>query len=434
MTGSTACSLSKHSDLPVVLVLNHRYLPDSNGFKVGATSFFIEVLSCLKEGATLGGLLLYKRDESITSPVMEETQVDGCNAVILHFNFQMTEADLRSSILAACRRVSTVSTPIVYYQTDTLLPYHPEVIPGCVTHHGPFVRDYAEKYSLEEAVVAFESREKVMHLMEAQEAGLQSLIQSESIYMLQHSVVQRKYLLQHGLSDSRIHDLVPPIRPRSADASNVPCDIASFLSGNSLILLSVVARVDHFKHLDLLVKAGVELCRRGLDVKVFIAGGTEHDTAKRDALLELVPPSQRACFLLVPKLSQEEMFGVFGLVCQRGVFCCTSRYETLGIAPLEAALSGVCTLMPNLAFVEASRFFPEPYLYEPSNSGLADQVVQVYEEGRVSDGKLLAALQQVISEAKFRQSLLEAFSRISTEVNSMAAVRQRRRRVSTGGA
>jgi len=53
---------------------------------------------------------------------------------------------------------------MLYYQTDTLLGYHPDNLPLCVTHHGPFYEDFAHHFLEESASTAFGSQQKAQHL------------------------------------------------------------------------------------------------------------------------------------------------------------------------------------------------------------------------------------------------------------------------------
>lgn len=124
--------------LPGILVFNRKYFPESNlsAFRVGATSFVMETIKCLIEYNCFSGLLLYKRDESIEHPAIKEEQVCGLKGITLSFNFRMSENDVRNVVRNAINLININRNipPLVYYHTDTILQYHPDDIPCCVTH------------------------------------------------------------------------------------------------------------------------------------------------------------------------------------------------------------------------------------------------------------------------------------------------------------
>lgn len=143
-------------------------------------------------------------------------------------------------------------------------------------------------------------------------------------------------------------------------------------------MLSNVARIDYFKNIDLLVKVAIKLLQRNIHIRVIITGGTNDDERERETLFNLVPEKVKHEFLITEKLSQYELYSLFKMVKRKAVFVFTSRYETLGITPLEATLIGVCTIVPKSSLVEASRFYPEKYKFYPSLKGLENKIFEIY--------------------------------------------------------
>ncbi|WP_437940972.1 glycosyltransferase [Sorangium sp. So ce341] len=407
--------------LPGILVLNKKYWPKSewDAFNVGATSFALETMKCLMEMGCMAGLLFYRRNETIAAPYLEQGSAFGAPCVTMHFHFRMdkdlvTEAVREAVAKLMAGRLDEVP-PVVYYHTDTLLTYHPEEITACVTHHGPFVKDFADRYSLMGAYQAFEGREKAEHLLEQQEKGLRALRRSKNVWVLQHSSLQASALLHYGVEQSRILEVSPPIVPKLGTRGRLRDEIATFVEPEHgrIVLLSAVARVDYFKHLEMLIDAGVVLAEVGMPVSVLVAGGTDRDVAKRNMLRDRVPERLRGQFLITEKLPQDELYALFASVRGRGMFVCTSRYETLGITPMEAALSGVCTLMPELDVVEATRYFPGNYRYTYTIEALVGAVERLYREGKHASDELLEALQRVVSAERFKDSLREVWETLS---------------------
>lgn len=407
--------------LPGIIVLNQRYFPDTefSAAKVGATSFAFSAMSVLQKAGIFAGMILYKRDEGINTPCLVTQSKSTVPCVTLLFNFLMDWMHIRDAINEATE-ILTVATygskikAILYHQTDTLLAYNPEWLPSCVTHHGPFFDDFASSFSAEEAAMAFGSCEKAQHLKTFQRIGLEHLRSAKNMFVLQHSSLQRKYLLKHDVEASRIQKLSPPINidrlPRLPLASTRP-EIVEFMHKKpSLLLFTAVARIDFFKNIELLVDASVELLGRGLAVRVLIAGDDETERHRREKLLDRVPSAIRTEFMIIPKLSKDCLYALFDEVKDRGIFVCTSRYETLGITPLEASLSSVPTVIANSANVEASTYYPEEYRFIDTIAGLADAIQAFQGSGMSGRGIYLRErIEEHISQEKFEKSMLEAW-------------------------
>ncbi|SDZ56264.1 Glycosyltransferase involved in cell wall bisynthesis [Evansella caseinilytica] len=412
---------------PCVVCLNHRYFPESANAAnvVGATSFALNVIECLEKQKLLSGIILYKRDESIKVPILDEHQTKGHLIFTLRFNFNMKPICIKKSIEEALLKMKLKQQipyyPIVYYQTDTLMKYHPDYIPSVVTHHGPFVDDFIKHYSFSEACVAYETVEKTKHLIKYQKEGLSSLIKLKNAYVLQHSELQRKYLIASGFNEKKILKITPPIQTPCTNQSHIRKAILDFTNPNAdnLIFISTVARIDHFKNIDLFVKSSLILLEQNLPVKIFIAGDRLHFDSNREALYQLIPRKHEEKFFICESLSKNELYSLFCLLKQRAVFVCTSRYETLGITPLEASLSGVYTVAPDIESVEASRYMPENCKYSYTVSGLAKHLQHIYSSEIYRSKYQYYFVNNRLSYNKFEKSLLCGLEKISNELHSL---------------
>jgi glycosyltransferase involved in cell wall biosynthesis len=411
--------MKQQQPLSGIVVLNKNYFPkeDSEGFKVGATSFAMNIVECLDRNTLLLGLLLYERDEAITTPTLEEGATAGLRTITLRFNFRMAKEVLERHIGSAIRTLGqdSATPPLVYYQTDTLLAYHPESIPYCVTHHGPFVEDFSSVYSDNEAYQAYGGEEKVKHLLKEQRRGIDALKRRGNAYVLQHSELQKTHLVQSGVDQSIIRVMSPPILCRDVECAELDPELQRFLllDTEEVVLVSNVARVDYFKNLEMLVEATLQLIRKGLSVKVMITGGASVEVGKRQALRDLIPEHLQYRFLIIGKLDQAAMFALFERIKNKGIFVCTSRYETLGITPLEAALSGVCTIAPDLHCVELSKYLPEQYKYNYSVEGLVNKLFELKATGGFRSDIQYKYLSKRISRQAFEDSFMTCWSEIS---------------------
>jgi len=404
---------------PGIVLLNRKYFPDREGdsYPVGATSFALNVIECLRRRRLLLGIVLYQRDESLVEPVLELLALDGRHAVVLRFHFGMPADRVRRALERAIAHFGAhlAAPPIVYHQTDTLLAYHPRNFPCCVTHHGPFVADFIARYSEQEAHEAYGGREKVEHLLEVQRQGVQALRDLPQVHVLQHSVLQREVLLRQGLSNDRISVMTPPILGRPLQDVELGARIEGFLqqADGELVLLSNVARVDYFKNLELLIEAACIALGRGHRLRVLITGGAAGDVARREVLLSKVPPPWRGRFLAIERLDQPVMFSLFNRLRGQAVFVCTSRYETLGITPLEAALSGVFTLAPALDWVEFTRFMPAECRYVYGANTLADHLESLVSSRLHTSAHWNAALRDTLSRPRFEDTFMASWAAAS---------------------
>ncbi|KAK6579585.1 hypothetical protein PZA11_007821 [Diplocarpon coronariae] len=415
-------SMAPSPMLPGILILNAKYFPasETSAAKVGATSFAFSVARVLQDAGLFAGMILYQRREDLARPrILLKTQT-SLSCAVLGFNFGMRRVDIRDAIASATEMLLVTARDeggpaILYHQTDTLLAYSPEWLPSCVTHHGPFYDDFIRHFGGEQAAVAFGSQDKARHLRKHQRIGLNHLRQSKNTFVLQHSSLQRKYLMRHDIAASRIHRISPPISVTEFDRPDLAAShpgIAAFIGTKpSLLLFTAVARLDFFKNVELLVDAGIELRSRGVAVRVLVAGGDETEECRRAGLIARVPTAFASDFMAVPKLPKDGLYALFDAVKDNSFFVCPSRYETLGITPLEAALSSVPTLIVDSSNVEASCYFPRENRFRECASSLAHLIQRLQAEGMHGRGESLRrTLEDQISHDNFKQSLLRAWA------------------------
>ncbi|RDY30411.1 glycosyltransferase [Lachnotalea glycerini] len=269
---------------------------------------------------------------------------------------------------------------------------------------------------MEEAYQAYGSKDKCEHLLREQENGICILKSKNNVYVLQHSKLQRKYLIDKGVKEEIIKEINPPIICKNISNAKLNQDLKEFLflNKNSIILCSNVARIDYFKNIDLLISSSLKLLQEGVPIKVVITGGTKLDFKKRQDLRNLIPTQLRTKFLIIEKLHQDELHLLFNIIKSRSIFVCTSRYETLGITPLEAGVSGVCTIVPKLDSVEVSRYFPDKYKYEYNVISLTNKIYNLYRSEAYSKKQTDRYLSKQISDKLFKKSFINSWEYIST--------------------
>ncbi|MFF5719728.1 glycosyltransferase [Streptomyces buecherae] len=408
--------------MPGIIVVNERYFPDSESepAHVGATSFSRSAVRCLRNAGLSAGVILYRRDENISEPRVDLVHRSGLRCATLRFHFDMS-ADAVSRAIATAAALLRAEhgfsdQAMLYYQTDALLGFHPAELACCVTHHGPFVHDFMDMFSAHETARAFGDAAKALHLFKHQELGLRQMRSNGRMFVLQHSRLQRAYLVGRGVDEQRIRAVRPPIAPPTTPGPLRDERVRSFVQGAELLVFTAVARLDYFKNVELLVSGAVQARKRGLPLRILVVGDAPDDSAAREALRARVPSEHEAEFLAVGKLAKTELYALFHLARPNGVFVCSSRYETLGITPLEAALSGVCTLVVDSDKVEASRFFPTAHRFLPSTDGLADAIghLATHPAGIHQLGTALReTIAPEISETNFAQDTLAAWSHFS---------------------
>lgn len=251
--------------------------------------------------------------------------------------------------------------------------------------------------------------------MKYQQDGLEALIQKENTYVLQHSELQKNYIVKRGFNEKKVFKLSPPICPLNCGNSFLPDRIIDFISlhGSEMLLISTVARIDYFKNIELLIYSSLKLIEEGIPIKVLIAGGSNSNSQRREQLYEIIPNMFRENFLIIESLPQNEMYFLFNLLKQKAVFVCTSRYETVGITPLEAAISGVYSIFPDSNIVEVANYFPQEYKFTPSVIGLTNHLRNLYLKKSFSDYSQYNYIKDMITIKRFEDSFMYAISKIS---------------------
>jgi len=129
-----------------------------------------------------------------------------------------------------------------------------------------------------------------------------------------------------------------------------------------------------------------------------------------------------SCLILgeVYPTTPAELHTFFRKIKDQGIFICTSRYETLGITPLEAILAGVPTLVPDSSRVEASCYLHDHCKYKSDPDSLLNKIVEF---NQPQPEALLNfthyALKRKIGLKAFELSLLKAIQQMhdATQLN-----------------
>ncbi|KAH8728871.1 hypothetical protein GQ44DRAFT_737103 [Phaeosphaeriaceae sp. PMI808] len=376
----------------LVIVLNHSYFPETfhRLARVGATAFAMSAVQVLRQVELFRG-------EDLQQPMITIEVSNSVLCVTISFNFNMKEGLLgeaigKTSELLAC---NDNILPMLYYQTDTLLRYHPNYLPPCVTHYTPFYKDFTCHFLDELAGIAFGSQQKAQHLHQ--------LKARDNAFVFQHPRVQGRYFNKSGIDKVKIFQHCPPIY--SMSITYYPEMIHTSLRD----AVNTVARLDYFKDIDLLVDTTLHLHQQSLPVTVLIDRDDEKDTGQRTKLYERIPISYRKSFYIAPKPGKDVLYSLFEHCRHEGIFVCPSRYETLGITPLESGLCGVTTLISNSKQAEVRRFPPKRYCLLRTSKNLATTIkgfenANLYECGR----ELQKHLEKNISEKRFKSHLLHA--------------------------
>ncbi|CAM3709541.1 glycosyltransferase [Xenorhabdus thuongxuanensis] len=417
--------LSSNKKMIIAIVINEKYILNhyTDGFKVGATSFTLKMVDYFIKQHIFAGFILYKRDESLLVPKIEQSKIGGIKYIKIFFNFSMSSENIKETLAKGLRFLSIdnqqESNIFAYYQTDTLLCYHPSNFPCGVTHHGPFVEDFQKHYSQEEAYQSFENKDKALHLYKQQSIGINTLI-DKGYYVIQHSKLQGDYLISKRVHREKIKQINPPMFfHENHELKSLNPNISHFLKTdkNEFLLFTAVARLDYFKNIELLINSSIRLLKKGIPARTLILGDEEKYTFRRDILYSMIPIEYRKYFLISHKLPHKELFSVFNAVKKKAIFVCTSRYETLGITPLEAALNGVYTIVPNLSCVEASTYFSSEDKFEYDITSLTKKIISIHNKKLFVSDIQQKNISSLLSKDIFEESVNRFYKEISISYN-----------------
>lgn len=368
----------------VIFVLNKRFVPDAEQgcYIYGVVQHVLHLAHLLSSRGTHVGFALYERDESIESPLVSTCSVlERYPAAVLKYNAGLpdvwTTNSMREAIMEAAQPSSTVTddtSPLIYSQTDALLPYIPAEFDVIITHHSPFVTAVRSKVGDELARKAFEwDHPKADFLHRMQTRAIDIIRTRETIHCLEISCLQEEFLRKSGVSEDRIHRMSPPVGTGQS-AGSIPNELQTTLSthgdSNALIALTAVSRLDQFKNVELFVSGAVKSLQERTLGRAIVVGGETVDPA-RERLLSMIPSELRERFTFVERLPHAALVGtLFPLLAGRAVFVCTSRYDLVPYTVLEAARSGLCTLVPCSGAVGAAEYFPSDYQFDAHPEGL----------------------------------------------------------------
>ncbi|MDC9596369.1 glycosyltransferase [Xenorhabdus anantnagensis] len=412
---------SGNKKMIIAIVINEKYISNhyTDGFKVGATSFTLKMVNYFIKQQVFAGFILYKRDESLLAPKIEQLEINEIKYIKIFFNFSMNSEDIREALAKGLSFLSINNNQkyniFAYYQTDTLLSYHPSNIPCAVTHHGPFVEDFQRNYSQEGAYQAFENKDKAIHLYKQQSIGIITLI-DKGYFVIQHSKLQGDYLVSKGVHREKIKQVNPPMFScENHECSSLNSNISNFLNTNKdeILLFTAVARLDYFKNIELLINSSISLLEKGIPTKILILGDEEKHDHRRDILNFMIPVEYRKYFLISHKLSHTELFIIFNEIKKKAIFVCTSRYETLGITPLEAALNGIYTIVPNLSSVEASAYFSSEDKFNYDIASLTKKIISICDKNLFISDTQQQKLRTLLSKDIFEESVNKIYNEIS---------------------
>ncbi|BBX97177.1 glycosyltransferase family protein [Mycobacterium lacus] len=105
---------------------------------------------------------------------------------------------------------------------------------------------------------------------------------------MQHSQLQRDYLLRNGIDSARIRPVRPPISVPATAESRLPKPLFRFIAGAEILVFTAAARLDYFKNVELLIDTGIHALEKNIPVRVLIVGGNEYDDARQAYLLSRI--------------------------------------------------------------------------------------------------------------------------------------------------
>jgi glycosyltransferase involved in cell wall biosynthesis len=311
---------------------------------------------------------------------------------------------IRQLISGAADRSGLETQLIIYHQTPALLHLQPETLPFIVTHHGPLASEIVRIFGREFAKNAFRGGgSKLEHLLQFQNSGLATLARSKAGLAFEMSSVQREALLRNGIDERRIVISDSPLF-HDEPLQELP-NIITRRSRDYLKVISAVARIDEFKNLKELVDAVNQLVNTGYRINLEIYGGDVSEDNDRQMLRGLMSEALRKSSHVRPRLPRERLMQMLRTNRGNAVFVCTSCYETFGITPFEAALSGIVTLVPdNPRRVGVASHIATEYRYSPGLEGLLNKLKELISIDNLSN---LGAIQSAQMNERIRDNPFE---------------------------
>jgi glycosyltransferase involved in cell wall biosynthesis len=284
-------------------------------------------------------------------------------------------------------------------------------VDAVVTHHGPFVADVVESIGPELAARAFEwDHAKIEHLAAVQRAGLDVVRANKRIICAEISPIQMRRLCREGVAHERVMAIAQPVECPVTTAA-LPGALQAALAPAGPIAVTAVSRLDQFKNVELFVRGCIAALQRGHLAAALVVGGFPTDP-ERDRLAALVPESLHDRVYFHPRISHESLAGdLFYRIAGRGVFVCSSRFDLVPYTVLEAARTGLCTIVPDLPSVGAREYLPEPFRFPATPRGLAEALERIGPM-MTTFAPVAAAIRRATGDAAFLAGFRKACARL----------------------
>ena len=367
------------SAVTVVLVLNARFLdggPDSVPY--GAVGFVRAVAPALRAHGYDVCALMYRRVPGLLRPELAFSRALAGPAAEVRLDFAASAEVVQSAVASCVARLARGAASVVlYHQTGVSLPFTPPGLPCLVTHHAPFVHDVVARLGRSLAKEAFEDRDGKLEALELlQRRGLKWLESNRRAIAIELSEFQRRRVLATGLPAWQAVHLGPPLELAPTRLVTLSASNSAWLerADDRLLVFAAAARPDGFKNLEAVAEAVQMLHEAGSRPAVYIAVGSESDHAARDRLRNRLPSTMGPWTWIEERLPPGRLRALFHAAAGRAVFAFPSRYETLGLTPLQAMRAGVVVAMPNDAdAIGAVEYTPAEFRYS-RRDGLAQKI------------------------------------------------------------
>lgn len=392
--------MSAHVRTPVILVVNARFLtPGAQVVPYGAAGFVRAVTAMLRDRRDVR-LLLYRRVEGLQRPRLRPHLLDGIPACEVALDFDAPLGLLRKAFEEAVSTLTVGSRgrPVVYHQSVVTLPMTPDGAGCLVTCHAPFVDAVLDALGPRLAELAFQDGGgKVAALRRLQHAGLRVLRERRDATSIEMSALQLDVLHGYGVPPERCVPATPPVAcgacEQGADLLTPAAHAWLSNAGRRTLFFTAAARIDGFKNLEAAADAMVALQRAGQEPALYLAAAAPDEARSRERLLNRLPRSLARWVWTEPRLPPDRLHALFTHAAGRAVFVFPSRYETLGLTPLQALAHRVDVAVPDSpGLVGAVQYTPHAFRYEPKGDGLADKVAELAGE----PGRLLAGGQDAV--------------------------------------